>query len=315
MSPGKLRTGVFFILTGGLLLLNTTGVLDWSFWVDLIWLWPVLLIAIGVEKLFLATKVKQLAYISSLILVLTVVWAWTSHARGSRIDRPSFTFNADYSDADYSKSFPLDSNFNSLVADIDFGAGKLIIGPSSNMLFDGNFYKTQDRPRVTMNRRRSKAVVRVRLDDCRYICWPGRIGNRWKLDITDQLPVQLNINCGAARLLMNLTDIQLERLDLDCGASEIDLIIGKKSPRVDAYIDCGASHLDIQIPHGAGLRVHRDIAVSSFRSPDIDLKQRGSYYQTADYANAPVQVNLDLEAGVSFFRVSYSDETVEPGSI
>ncbi|MFC1476160.1 toast rack family protein [Candidatus Zixiibacteriota bacterium] len=311
MSPGKLRTGVFLILTGSILLLNTTGALDWSYWVDLIWLWPVLLIAIGVEKLFLATKVKQLAYISSLILILTVVWAWTSHARSTRVEEePVFT-----ADADYSKSFPMDSSFNSLVTDIDFGAGKLFIGSSADMLFDGDFYKTEDRPRVTMNRRRSRAVINVRSDDFRHIRWPSRIGNRWKIDLSNQLPVRLNIDCGAAGLRLDLADVQLERLDLNCGASEIDLIIGKKSPRVDAYIDCGASHLDIKIPQGAGLRVRRDIPVSSFRSPGIKLQQRGSYYETAGFADAPVRVNLDLEAGVSVFRVSYSDETVEPGSI
>lgn len=310
MSPGKLRTGVFFILTGGLLLLNTTGALAWSFWVDLIWLWPVLLIAIGVEKLFLATNARQLAYVSSLILVLAVVWAWTSHARGARIDEAAYDF-----DADYSKTFAMDSNFTSLVTDIDFGAGKLYVGASADELFDGDFYSSFGRPRVTMHQRRSRAVVRVGLDTDRHIRWIGKTGNRGKIKITNRLPVRLNIDCGAAGLQLDLADVKLERLDLNCGASEIDLVIGRKSPRVEAYVDCGASHLDIKIPRGAGLRVHRDIAVSSFRSPDIELKRRGSYRETAGFADAPVQINLDLEAGVSVFRVSYSDESVEPGSI
>jgi len=310
MNPGRLRIGVFFILTGCVLLLNTTGALDWSFWVDLIWLWPMLLIAIGVEKVLLATRYKQLAYISSLILVLTVVWAWSSYARETRIEEPIYNF-----DADYSKAYPLDSTHTSLATEIDFGAGKLFIGSSSTELFNGQFYTRRGRPRVTLDQRRSRAVVQVRADERHNIQWPGKTGNRWKINVTDKLPVRLNVDCGAAGLQMDLADVHLERLDLDCGASEIDLVIGKKCPRVDAYIDCGASHLDIKIPRGAGLRVHRDIAISSFRSPEIKLDRRGSYRETPGFADAPVQVNLDINAGVSAFTVSYSDQTVTPGSI
>lgn len=310
MNPGRLRTGVFFILTGGILLMNTTGVLGWSFWVDLVWLWPVLLIALGVEKLLLATKAKQLAYISSLILVLTVAWAWSSYARETRLDEPVFDF-----DADFTKAYPLDTTFTSMVADIDFGVGKLYIGPSSTELFNGEFYSRHGRPRVRLDQRRSRAMVEVTTDNMGEFHWPGKIGNRWKIALTDQLPVRLNIDCGAAGLELNLSEIQLERLDLACGASEIDLIIGTKNPRVDAYIDCGASNLNIKIPQGAGLRVHRDIAVSSFRTPGLELRDRGSFRETANYADAPIQINLDLQAGVSSFRVSYSDETAKPGSI
>jgi hypothetical protein len=310
MNPSRLRTGVFFILTGSILLLNTTGVLGWSFWVDLVWLWPVLLIAIGVEKVLLATRVRQLAYISSLILILTVVWAWSSYARETRIEEPTFDF-----DADFTKAYPLDSTYTSLVADIDFGAGKLYIGSSSTELFNGEFYSRHGRPRVDLDQRRSRAMVEVRTDNMGEFHWPGKLGNRWKIGVTDRLPVRLNIDCGAAGLELNLSEIQLERLDLNCGASEIDLVIGIKNPRVDAYIDCGASNLNIKIPRGAGLRVHRDIAVSSFRSPGLELTKRGSYRETPAFDGAPIQINLDLEAGVSAFTVSYSNETAKPGSI
>jgi hypothetical protein len=125
----------------------------------------------------------------------------------------------------------------------------------------------------------------------------------------------LNIDCGAARLKLNLSDIRVERFDLNCGASEIDVVLGSKSPQVDGSIDCGASEIDIRIPRGAGLRVRRDTAVSSFHTSGIDLVRRGSFHETENFDRAPVQITLEVNAGVSSFRVSYSDETVKPGTI
>ena len=310
MNPGRLRTGVFLIITGVILLLNTTGSLAWSFWVDLIWLWPMLLIAIGVEKLLLATRARNLAYISSLILIITVFWAYSAHARGIGSDDPTYQF-----DADFTQAYEMDSTVNTLVADIDFGAGRLVIGSTSEQLFDGNFYSKRGRPRVSKSDRRGRATVRVRSSEHRYIHWPRRLDNKWQVDLTDQLPVRLNVDCGAARLLLNLEDIKLERFEIDCGASRIDLTIGAKSARVEGSIDCGASDVKIKIPRGAGLRVHRDAAITSFCSGDIELEKRGSYRVTDDFNEAPVQINLEIDAGISFFKVSYSDQEVGPDAI
>jgi len=310
MNPSRLRTGVFLIITGVILLLNTTGQLAWVFWVDLVWLWPMLLIAIGVEKLLLSTKARNYAYVSSLILLFTVFWAYSAYAEGAGPDAPAYDF-----DADFTQAFPMDSTFKALVTDIDFGAGRMEISSTSNQLFDGEFYSEYGRPRVSLRESGDRAVVRITSRDSRRVHWPGSLDNKWRVNITDRLPVRLNIDCGAAHLFMNMEDIRMERLDLDCGVSEIDLFIGDKSPQVDCNITCGVSHVDIRIPQGAGLRVYRDLAISPFDTEGIKLRKRGSYRVTANYDDAPVQIDLDLSAGVSYFRVSYSDKTVNPGSI
>ncbi len=312
MNPGKLRWGVFFILTGVLLMLTTSGRLSWEFWVDLVWLWPMLLIAIGVEKICLATKLKPLAYISSVILVGTVFWAYSTYANEPRfesIDDGEFV-------TDYNKDFPHDSTVSAVNANFDFGAGTLMIGATSDRMFEGEFFSDFGKPRVTLRKRRNEAVLRVRMPNDKYnIRWPGRIDNKWRVKLSDKIPVKLNIDCGAASLKLDLSEIQIEKFNLDCGASDIDVWFGARSPRVDAYINCGASSMKILIPRGAGLRVRRDTPVSSFSSGPIKLRKRGSYQETEGFSRAPVQINLDLEAGVSSFRVTYSDETVKDGAI
>ncbi len=311
MSPARLRTGVFFILTGTILLLNSTGHLAWSFWVDLLWLWPMLLIALGVEKLFTATRAKALGYLSTVILIGTVLWAWNSYARGPAFDEPTFDF-----DADFTQDYPLDSAYKNLTVDIDFSAGELVLKATDQQLFDGQFYSRQGRPRVSFNQHRDRAVVRIRPPHRGEIrLFSPTPDNRWKVAVTDQLPVRLNVDCDAGSMNLDLTEVAVERLDLDCGASEIDIAFGAKSRQIDTYIDCGASHLDISIPFGAGLRVRRDIAVSSFHSGAIDLDRRGGYLESDNYRTSPVRINLEVDAGVSALRISYSDVDINDRAI
>ena len=83
MSVGKFRTGVILIALGVVLLLHTTDVIDSGFWRMLLKLWPVLLIAIGLEKIFMATSnLKPLAFISPVLIVAVVIWAAVAGERG-----------------------------------------------------------------------------------------------------------------------------------------------------------------------------------------------------------------------------------------
>ena len=66
---------VLLILIGGILLLNVLGVLDWSIWWSLLRLWPVLLIAAGLELLLGRWKWGSLlATILVVAVVVTALW-------------------------------------------------------------------------------------------------------------------------------------------------------------------------------------------------------------------------------------------------
>jgi hypothetical protein len=52
MNIGRIRNGAILISAGVVLLLNTMDHLSWAVWFRIFSLWPVLLIAIGIELLF-----------------------------------------------------------------------------------------------------------------------------------------------------------------------------------------------------------------------------------------------------------------------
>ncbi len=70
MSPARFRWGLFLVLLGTLLLLRNSDVLNDNFWSDLLIYLPVILIAVGIEKIFAKSRVKVISYLTSVFLFL-----------------------------------------------------------------------------------------------------------------------------------------------------------------------------------------------------------------------------------------------------
>ena len=73
MNIARIRTGVIFICCGIVLLLNTLDYVSWSVWFKILSLWPVLLIAIGIELIFKKTLLSFLALLSPIIMILAIL--------------------------------------------------------------------------------------------------------------------------------------------------------------------------------------------------------------------------------------------------
>ncbi len=77
--------GPLFLITVGIVfLLNNLGVLDWSIWQSLVRLWPILLIAAGLDLLIGRRSVLGfvIAVGASLALVLGGLWWLAARAGG-----------------------------------------------------------------------------------------------------------------------------------------------------------------------------------------------------------------------------------------
>ena len=66
------------------LLLNTTGVLPWSFWLDAIALWPLLIMSAGIKIAFEKTRAPWLVLLGPALVLAGLAWV----ATGARTDVP-----------------------------------------------------------------------------------------------------------------------------------------------------------------------------------------------------------------------------------
>jgi len=313
MAVGRIRTGVILILIGGILLLNTTGVLDVGVWESIAVLWPLLLIAIGIEKIFMATEnLKPMAMLSPLIIVATVAYA----VFGTPGNVAFSDNDDDFSNSSSDWSVSTDPSVTAMDIYMDFGGGRLKVrgGADTDKMFEGQFYHRGRRPEVssqedgeTMHvtlKRRSKSIGLGQRDR-----------ERWIVKLNETVPVDMKLDAGGAQVRLDLADIVLKHLDLETGAADVDLILGAKSSEVRCDVNCGAASIDMVIPAGAGLRVDRESAMSSFSTGDIDLVESGKFMESPDFDTRSVRIYLNLEYGVSSMRVRQSEEIKVGASI
>lgn len=304
MAVGRVRTGVILILIGLILLLNTTGVLSVSVWEGFLVLWPLLLIAIGIEKIFGATEhLKPLAYLSPLIIIGTVAYAVLGTPRSDLFSSDRW----DISDREQQISVSASSDITAVTLNLEFGGGRLILrgGAAGDQILEGQLFTRGKQAAVESRSRDGRMTVSLSNEpgSRKHFSLGDSNRERWILKANESLPLNLNLDAGAARLRLDLEDLMVEKITMNTGAADVEIAFGSRSPRVECEIDCGAASVDVIIPRGAGLRVRRESAISTFSTGSIDLTDRGGYLESPDFDSRAVQIHLDVEAGVSTFRI------------
>lgn len=311
MAVGKVRTGVILIAIGVLLLLNTTGIVDFGFWHWIGRLWPVILIAIGLEKIFASStssSMRNLAWLSPLLIVGVVTYAvvagereqdtwgegWNWHWDGPQGDESSMSTST------WSETFSSDAK--RMAVTLGLNSGRLTVrggaDSGNSLVVRASSYagKPNTESTVSDGLQTIKVIQRRRMVDDH-----GR--DQWTVKLTDSIPVDLTIDGGATKMRLDFTAVKVESLDLEAGAADISVVFGTLVPSVMCTLDCGAADMDFTIPRNAGLRLRQRSVVQSTSESDFDLVDRGEYRETADYESAPVKIDLSLDAAVSSLRL------------
>jgi hypothetical protein len=304
----RVRWGVILVALGVLLLLNTTGLVSVSFW-SYIWdLWPVILIAIGLEKIFSATSaLRPLAWLSPVIIVAMVAYAVVAGERGDGRNSWHYDWNFDTGDAE-SEVYTwteVSSGASRLDLMLQLTAGRVVVrgGAQPGNLLEGRVTYRGDKPRVRSQS--SGGTLNVSVEDRSQGSHRGR--DQWIIKLSDSLPVGLTLAGGAARMRLDLTDVKVETLTMSTAAADVTVSLGSLARSVDCHIACAAASLDVTVPPGAGVRVKRDSMLQGFSSGDLDLVERGDFMETPEFESKPVQINLYLESAVSSLRLRTND--------
>ena len=87
MDPARTRrrayrgisAGITFICVGAVLLLNTLGMVGWGVWFDLLKLWPLVLVSIGIRWIFVNTRAHVFCLVGPALVALGTLWVVTTY--------------------------------------------------------------------------------------------------------------------------------------------------------------------------------------------------------------------------------------------
>jgi hypothetical protein len=301
--PPSLFWPIVFIGAGVMLLLSNLGYLPWESWGVLWRLWPLLIIALGIDLLIGQRSVIGAIVSAVLILVLIGViviialFAQNIPAVSEWIQPPEFqTKHVEYALTGVEQATvyidwtsvpgylsPLEDSPNLIEGDIDY---------FGELTFD-------------VNVRGDRANVKLDSRSAGIWFWPFDLGDqsdkRWDVGLSPDVPLDLTFDAGSGPCDFDLAGLQVSGLVLDAGSGPIDLALPSGST-FEAEIDGGSGPITVVLPRSAGARVKLDSGSGPF-SPDarfelLQGKLRGDgTWETSNYRTAEHTILLKIDQG------------------
>lgn len=180
------------------------------------------------------------------------------------------------------ETIPLDGAESANV-EIFFGAGDLeVYATDTDNLFVGNFvYNVEDwEPEITQDGDRLKIVQGGDEDAWGWPDGNSSPRNEWKLEFSPDVLLDMDVKAGAGEGDLDLTGLQIERLNVDMGAGDFTVRFDEanETKMGRLTINAGAGRIEID---GIGNPSPEDVVVQG-GAGDITLDLTGDWSQSAD---------------------------------
>lgn len=322
----RITSGTFLIAIGTVLLLNTLGRLGWGVWFDLIRLWPVLLIALGVRLIFVRTRLHLLCLIGPTLIALSTIAVVLNHDRqhdawaASLHEAPPVGFDCPASPGKGPRRLDLrfDTGILRLVSvgpgpsGKPAGDGTLEVDPTESG-FHGSILYEGETPSRSCGKGGSLRLGRIRPAGTVHVLFPFRWSKRrWEARLAAPRPVKLDVRLAAAAADLDLRSFVLEGVDLRTIASRVVLRLASPRGRVPIRVDGSVSSLKVVVPEGTCFTVSRRQNLSILNVEDASSHRSRARRVTADAcggsrAGPRYEISCDLPVST----VSIETETAD----
>ncbi|MDX9906902.1 MAG: DUF5668 domain-containing protein [Bacteroidales bacterium] len=299
MKAKNIIWGLVLVLIGVMFILKNLDVIYFS-WHSIWRLWPVVLVLIGVTIL----PIKDLYKIILTVIVMIIGALFLIYVPGNRDDGWSFRYDRDINppsppdklmDIDQRIFEAYDTIITSAKLDFDAAAGNFRIEDTTAELFEFEREGNLGKYVYSIKDLGSRREINIELDEGRI---RGDFRNKVAVKL-NPLPVwDLKVDVGAANIDMDLSSFKVENIDIDGGASSINVKMGSLYDNVDVKINSGASSINIKVPEEFGCKI---VANTVLSSKDLNGFNHtgGGTYETPDYQGKSKYITIKIEAAVS----------------
>lgn len=266
--------------------------------------WPVILIVIGLGKIWDSYYAHQrpdraaapwitgtaIAWIVLILLFMLVFWhgrhwhrwGWNDpwiEPRGERHDSQSVELQG----------------AKSVAVNVQFPAGRLEVTGGSSRLLDADFGWWGVRP--TMDYGVTGGRGQLTLAGESNFTPFGNTDNNWRLRFGGDTPLDFNFNIGAGENYLRFDGLDVEHLMVHIGAGKLDLdLTGVQKRNLDAVIEGGVGSAMIRLPKDMGVRVSASGGIGSVNANG--LRREGDAYENDAYGRTPTAIEMTVHGGV-----------------
>lgn len=137
-----------------------------------------------------------------------------------------------------------------------------------------------------------------------FIPFLGPESGVWRFQLSQDVPLSLDVDAGASSMDFDLTELKVTRLKVDTGASTLKVRLPAHAGNTSVDIDSGAATLDLSVPQDVAARLYMKQGASTV---NVDLARfplrDTGFYQSADYDSAANKVDIHLNGGANTVSV------------
>ena len=290
---------VILIGAGAVFLLNSLDILPWSIWNQVWRLWPLVLIAIGLDLL-----IGRRNPLLSLLLVLLVV--------GSGI---LFLAYGGFRSAGGLVSTPLNiplAGAKSAIVTLELGTGNLSLdgGTTDQGLATGTleYYENRGAPEQSVSTAGDKAVLTLRQvqgNNFDIGSWfsPNR-GPEWNVHLNPSIPISINADLGTGNSTLDFSQLKVTDIGINSGTGNSTLVFPANAGHVTGKVEGGVGNLSLKIPDSLQARLDVSSGIGNINVDSRFTKQGDNIYISSGYADAPNKLDLKLDVGVGNVEIS-----------
>jgi N-terminal domain of toast_rack, DUF2154/Domain of unknown function (DUF5668) len=288
-------------ITGALILI-AIGVLFliWNFhpqidaWSILFRYWPLILIFIGIGKIFDSFVFRRdgassdnisgvsVAFVALILIFGLAIW------RGHKVEGNEFVHDA------HSVALLGAKEVN---ADIEIPAGQLTLTGGAPDLLDSDFSynREEGKPAVDYSVNSGQGQLTI-TQEGRHVHFGGT-RNDWQLHFGGDEPLDMTLKMGAGESDLNFRGLNVHNLQVNIGAGQMTLdLTGPRTADLDADIQGGVGSATIRLPKDVGVIVHASGGIGTI-STDGLTEQDGAYVNAA-YGKSATNIILQVHGGV-----------------
>lgn len=301
MKYGNIFWGVVLITLGVLIAMRNLDIFYFS-WRSVFRLWPLIFVFWGIAILPVKSMVKLLLTVITVVIGIVILasnpgnfndwFHWEPYT--FRYEQDDDTEEYAWEKQEFSEVYKAEIAFATL--NLDAAAGDFNLKGVTSQLFEFETEGNSGPYSVTTRDMEGDKVI-IDFEHKRFK-GRGNLEHKVWMRLNDQPIWQINIDVGAARFDLDLSPYKVEKVDIDGGASALELKLGNTYEKTLVNIDAGASDIHIKVPEDASCEVRTQTILSGKELAGFNKISKG-FYQTPGYSTASNHIIIDIDAAVS----------------
>jgi hypothetical protein len=186
--------------------------------------------------------------------------------------------------------------------ELHLGAGELNVHGGATKLAEGDLEYNIPSLKPVIRQTTAGHFARLRIDQPESHGIPRNMKYRWNLQLSDAVPISLNVACGAGQARLTVGELHLREVEVHIGAGQIDLDLrGRPTEDYNVTVSGGVGQTNVWLPQDTGIRAEAHRGIGEVRV--TGLEKHGGVWESSNYGSAKANIRLKVNGGIGEIRI------------